>query len=325
MRKHSRRKKRSLLANIFIILISICIIIISVFVIKSIISQVTKIKLRADVNFGETTATSIAITSKKEPILIEDSNGIKYKKEDDTYLIDDWVEIDNSLYKFNQEGYAINGEIKDQGQVLIFDKGKLTKIIKDNTYKESSVEYFSEAYSDEYKVYLSKEEMVDTYYPIKYKRISSTNELNDTTTEYYLGGEDNKQYSSEYLVQIESNYIYFLCMGEDKSFCGKVNKMRMNATLKETFGTNVEGYIAINGRVWYYENGAIHRGVNGEKEEVLPYQKLEDMKETLETTNLYVPGIDEKNVQEISPVLPTVDTPIQKAFEPQIIEGPPRR
>lgn len=275
-------------------------------VIKKVILQVTDVKIDTNVQFGSTEETPFATNANKGEVFIEDASGVKYKKNDGTFAKDEWIDISDDLYRFDKGGLGYSGSISENGQIFTFEKGKLISVKFDNDYKDKEdAAYFSAVSSQEYIVFLAKDEEVGGYYPIKYKHLETEKAQNDIDTVYYLGTETKKQYSSPYKLQIDSNYIYYMCVGRDTDFCGKVNRMRMNATLKETFGKNVEGYIAVCNAIWYYEGGKLIKATKGDKEGVAVNKKIEELIKPIdETTAIYVPGVDTKE-------------------EFNIIEGPP--
>lgn len=88
-------------------------------------------------NFLEAESVIVA-DDDMEPGLKKFSDGVKYLKEDNTYLKDSWKEVDGKLYYFEADEYAATGNKVIDDQVFSFwDDGVLLKIGRTSTGKIS--------------------------------------------------------------------------------------------------------------------------------------------------------------------------------------------
>lgn len=247
-----RQESSSDVSSIVRILVSFVVIVISIVVIAIVVRRVMDIKIFDKINLKPETHDSLNITTDENTgnsFFVNDEKGLKFRKEDKSFAREEWIEKNGELFYFDTAGYGLNGDLKLDGQVYTFENGKLKNIKRDTTYvRRAKDEYFSSIESAQYLVWLSDEEKVGSFYPIKYKMYSDD-------TEDYLGTEADMQYASPNMIKIYMSNIYYLCVGKGTNYAGRLYRMRPNAIHKETIGVGVTGFIVLSDDVVYYCDG----------------------------------------------------------------------
>ncbi len=247
-----RQKSSSDVSSIVRILVSFVVIVISIIAIVIVVRRVQDIKIFDKINLKPETHDSLNITTDDNlgnSFFVNDEKGIKFRKEDKSFAREEWIEKNGELFYFDTAGYGLNGDLKLEGQVYSFENGKLKNIKRDTTYvRRAKDEYFSSIESAQYLVWLSDDEKVGSFYPIKYKMFSDD-------TEDYLGTEADMQYASPNMIKIYMSNIYYLAVGKGTNYAGRLYRMRPNAIHKETIGIGVTGFIVLSDDVVYYCDG----------------------------------------------------------------------
>ena len=247
-----RQEPSSDVSSIVRILVSFVVIVISIIVIAIVVRRVMDIKIFDKINLKPETHDSLNITTDENTgnsFFVKDEKGLKFRKEDKSFAREEWIEKNGELFYFDTAGYGLNDDLKLDGQVYTFEDGKLKNIKRDTTYvRRAKDEYFSSIESAQYLVWLSDEEKVGSFYPIKYKMYSDD-------TEDYLGTEADMQYASPNMIKISMSNIYYLCVGKGTNYAGRLYRMRPNAIHKETIGVGVTGFIVLSDDVVYYCDG----------------------------------------------------------------------
>ena len=250
-RKRKRPSDGILIARIFI---SFFMIVLSIFVIYKVVIKVSEIKILEKINFKPAVHDSINITTDTNSgtsFFITDEKGLKFRKEDKTFAREEWIEKNGELFYFDTGGYGLNGDLKKEGQIYTFENGKLKNIKRDTSYVfRANDNLYSSVQSAEYLVWLedSESEKDKSFYPIKYTLINE-----DETG--YLGTEADKQYASPNMLKINMSNIYYLAVGKNTSYAGRLYRMRPNAIHKETVGVGVTGFIVLSDDIVYYCDG----------------------------------------------------------------------
>ena len=198
-----------------------------------------------------------------DSIFITDEKGLRFRKEDKSFAREEWIEKNAELFYFDTNSYGLDGDMRLDGQIYTFEKGKLKKIERDRTYSAAvNKELFNSIDSPQYLVYLDNQENENGAFPIKYHRYSDD-------IEDYLGTKDDKQYCTTNMLKINISNIYFLALSGKTSYKNKLYRMRPNAETKETVGNNVLGYIVLSDDVvYYYDGNVILKAKTWEKENV---------------------------------------------------------
>lgn len=247
-----RQEPSSDVSSIVRILVSFVVIVISIIAISIVVRRVLDIKIFDKINLKPETHDSLNITTDENTgnsFFVNDEKGLKFRKEDKSFAREEWIEKNGELFYFDTAGYGLNGDLKLEGQVYTFENGKLKNIKRDTTYvRRAKDEYFSSIESAQYLVWLSDEEKVGSFYPIKYKMYSDD-------TEDYLGTEADMQYASPNMLKIYMSNVYYLAVGKGTNYAGRLYRMRPNAIHKETIGVGVTGFIVLSDDVVYYCDG----------------------------------------------------------------------
>lgn len=211
-------------------------------------------------------APSIQITvdsPNSDSIFISDDKGLRFRKEDKSFAREEWIEKNAELFYFDTNSYGLDGDMRLDGQIYTFEKGKLKKIERDRTYSAAvNKDLFNSIDSPQYLVYLDNQENENGAFPIKYHRYSDD-------IEDFLGTKDDKQYCTTNMLKINISNIYYLALTGQSKYRNKLYRMRPNAESKETVGNNVLGYIVLSDDVvYYYDGNVILKAKTWEKENV---------------------------------------------------------
>ena len=233
---------------------SMILIIVNFFILRYIFMTMFNYPYFDNIQVKNSPSISISVeTATSESMFITDNKGLRFKKEDKSFAREEWIEKNGELFYFDTSSYGLNGDMKLNGQVYTFEKGKLKKIRRDTSYQVAvNKELYNSLESTQYLVYLDNTENVSGSFPIKYIRY-------DDKLEDFLGTESDKQYSSPNLLNIYGNEVYYLSISGNSEYKGILCRMRPNAMTKETIGSNVEGYIVLSDDVIYYYDGNIIR------------------------------------------------------------------
>ena len=297
---------------------SFFLIVLSILVIYVVAIRVLDIKILEKINLKPEEHDSINITTDTNSgtsLFITDDKGLKFRKEDKTFAREEWIEKNGELFYFDTGGYGLNGELKKEGQVYTFENGKLKNIKRDTSYVyRADDDLYSSVKSAQYLVWLVDNEKEKNYYPIKYSLING-----DETD--YLGTEADKQYSSANMVKIYMSNIYYLAVGKNTEYAGRLYRMRPGAIHKEVIGVGVTGYIVLSDDVVYYCDGdRVIKAKNWRGVEL----KLPDDEELTEdgeiitkvSTSSVIPIIDENGDEIDVSSLPVPDAETTKSNLP---------
>lgn len=234
------------------ILVSFVIILISIVAIAVVVKKTMSIQLFEKIHVKADNHNSLSITTDTNmgtSFFVTDDKGIKFRKEDNAFAREEWIEKNGELFYFDTAGYGITDELKLDGQVYIFENGKLINIKRDTSYVfRADDELYSSIKSAEYLVWLDSANKYKGFYPIRYKQYSDD-------TEDFLGTENDKQYASPNMMKIYMGNIYYLSVGKNTDFAGRLYRMRPGAVHKETVGVGVTGFVVLSDDVVYYSDG----------------------------------------------------------------------
>ena len=267
------QNENRIIFSIIRIIVSILVVILCVFVLFKIYDFVYHYPFLENIKV-KNNAPSISITvdsPNSDSMFITDDKGLRFRKEDKSFAREEWIEKNAELFYFDTNSYGYEGDMKLDGQIYSFEKGKLKKIQKDKTYSAAvNPELFNSIDSPQYLVYLVNDENENGAFPIKYHRYGDD-------VEDYLGTQDDKQYCSTNMLKINFSNIYFLALTGKNKYRNKLYRMRPNAQNKETVGTNVEGYIVLSDDVvYYYDGNVIMKAKNWDTESV-KYKNEDDL------------------------------------------------
>ena len=251
------------------IVVALFMISISIFACLFVINKVNEISLTDGVVVEITeTAYDSNVAGTRNGMFVTNGANTKYLKESGKYAKDEWIDSDGKAYYIGKDEIVYDGEYKENGQIYTLDKGALVNIRQDKYYvpqvilkdKPSNVRTTSyDAFLDE------RDNTYDNYYPIMIQRRTGSDE------KLYLGGDEDKQYSSKYMLTGQGNYLYYLALGRSEKFAGKLYRVHLGQTKRESFGTKVDGYKVIGNAVYYCEAGTMLRAENGTSEYIGQY------------------------------------------------------
>lgn len=251
--------------SIIRITVSILVMVICSFLLFNIFNFIIHYPFLVNIKIKNNTP-SIQITvdsPNSDSIFITDDKGLRFRKEDKSFAREEWIEKNAELFYFDTTSYGYNGDMRLDGQIYTFEKGKLKKIQRDRSYSAAvNKSLFNSIDSPQYLVYLDNSENELGAFPIKYHRYSDD-------IEDYLGTSEDKQYCSTNMLKINMSNIYYLALTGKNEYKNKLYRMRPNAETKETIGSSVEGYIVLSDDVvYYYDGNVILKAKQWEKENV---------------------------------------------------------
>lgn len=252
MSRYTKREK-VFINSIIRIVLSVIMITVSILIFYNIVVTIINYPYLSNINIKkENPSVSFTIDNNMEDsFFITDDRGIRYRKEDMSFAMDEWIDKNGELFYFDNTSFGKEGQLRYGGQIYHFERGKLVKIERDRNYDDFvNEDLLGSKDSPQYLAYLSEDDKdPNGNYAIKYKRYSDN-------IEDYLGTVNDKQYCALGLLNINVNNIYFLSLGRGEKN-GQLSRMRPNAQKKEIIGNNVEGYIALSDEIVYYYNGNI--------------------------------------------------------------------
>ncbi len=251
------------------IAMALLMILISISVCIFVIKKINSISLTDGVvvRLSEST-TNVDVAGTRNGMFVTNDEGTRYLKDNGKYAKSEWIDLDGKAYYIGDNELAYDGDYKENGQIYTLEKGLLVAIKQDKfyvplvTYKDK----YSNVKTMSYDAFLDdKDTTYDNYYPIMLQRRTGSDE------KIYLGGEDDKQYSSRYMLTGDENYLYYLALGKKEKFAGKLYRVHLGQTKRESFGSNVLGYKVIDGAVYYCQGNSILRATSGDADYIGQY------------------------------------------------------
>jgi len=155
----------------------------------------------------------------------ETAQGRRYRKPDGSFIEEDWLEDNGSLYYFDNSGFSVTGDSEIDGQEFTFsEKGAVTGI--------------SRSYDAETK---------DTILSAQMKTFGKDAEVSSVVRDS---------------VKQDGDWIYYLqnknsTAGGNGAKYPTLMRFRKNAGQEEIISENVSGYVLQNESVWYAKDGGI--------------------------------------------------------------------
>ena len=270
-RRRRKQKKSSFTGDIFRFIMAIIMIVIAVFVVAFVAGKVRGILgSMKETPEGPTRESQSELEISNEPTEAgegfyqdEEGNTRWHISEEEGDAEDLWIPEGEALYYFNDKGIMQTGVKGMEGMIYTFSQsGKLEKISynPDYTPDPSTVlkDYPSLAKSKKLWAFLG-EGTLGEFRALMYKK----------TTEamaHQLGGDKNPQYTSPYSMQIDGDYIYFLPLSdkeelssEEEELNGTLFRMKPGDEVRQIVAEDVEGYKVLDGSIWYYSKGSLHK------------------------------------------------------------------
>lgn len=215
------------------------------------------------------TAQSIEIEEEEKLGWNETENGWKYKLSDDSYAANQWLEVDGFLYHFNEDGIMAQGQWEADGQIYTCHdvKGYLKNIQTDLDYVPDDMgeNLDSLVRTNAFWCYLDDED-TGIFKTILYRKAVE----NKTKP---LGDENAPEKTTRYSMRADGDYVYYLPLVKEsdrsklteaeKSLCGRLVRMIPGQNVKEIIAEDVDGYLILDGTVYYAQGGKIHSSQSG--------------------------------------------------------------
>ena len=273
-----RRKKESgiktALLVIFAILFMIMAISVVVVVFGKIHSDYEKLDMTRESEQQTLEVPAIETTENNQLGWEETDEGWKYKIDEKTYAMDQWLEIKGFLYHFNENGIMATGQWKDEGQIFTCHdvKGYLKNIEPDPNYvpEDTGENLDSFVRTNAFWCYLDSED-TGLFKTILYKK-TIDNKVKP------LGNEKNPEKATKNSLRAYGDYVYYLpkvaesrkssLSDEEKELCDVLVRMMPGQNTKEIIAENVDGYLVLDGTIYYAQEGKIHTAASGTEVEL---------------------------------------------------------
>ncbi len=270
--RRGKKKKETYLWNTIMVICAICTILLAVLVVVTVFNKIKKDSSQWEIG-EESTSSELVIETEAVYGWVETEEGTKFREEDGSFAQNTWKEWNQGLYYLNEEGIMEkSNSIALDGQIFTFsDTGILKDIQIDSSYTAMSPEEQetgkeSIVRSSEFYAYLDTNSSYEgEFYPIVYKKSASE-------TEEYLGGERVPEVSSENSLLISDGWIYYLPQvsgssavlpSMEQGVCNKLFRMRPGESSKELIASEVTGYLAVDGGIYYASGGGIYKAETG--------------------------------------------------------------
>lgn len=266
-----RKKKESRVKMVFLILLAVLVMGAAVYVVGSVVGKISSDYSHLEVSTAET-ATDINIDTDQEPKAgwNESDEGWKYYLDKKNFVTDKWMEIGGFLYHFGKDGMMATGEWKDGGQIFTLHdtKGYLKNIETDLDYvpEKTGENLDSLVRTNAFWCYLEDGESTDLFKTIMYRRTVENKVMP-------LGGEDSPERTTKNSMRAYGDYVYYLpkvkesqrsrLTDTEKGLCDKLFRMMPGRDTKELIADQVDGYLVLDGTIYYSQGGSIHSAVSG--------------------------------------------------------------
>lgn len=191
------------------------------------------------------------------------SAGVKFKKEDGTYVKSRWIRVEDKIYYMNNKGYRVRGWVKYRGNMYYLNKNgdmrtgwlKKTYYLKKNGVRAAGIR----------KIEGCK------YYFDKKSGKMKTGWINSGKYRYYFSKETGQMMTSSW-VKTGKKYYYVGENGRMKKSCWLTvgtKKYYLDAN-----GARVTGTYFINGKGYYFKKNGVYDPTVEVKQEVDPNKPM---------------------------------------------------
>ena len=262
-----RRKSDSSGKTILLVLLAAFFLIAAIYVVVQVIGTIHKdyslIEQKED--SSTETAQTIEIEHEEETQgWNETERGWTYKLDDETWATDQWLEIEGFLYHFNEDGIMNQGKWQKEGQIYTCHdaKGYLKNIETDLDYipDDMGENLDSLARTNAFWCFLDDED-TGIFKTILYRR-TVENKVKP------LGDENAPERTTKYSLRADGDYVYYLPLVKEsekgklteseKALCGRLVRMIPGQAVKEIIAEDVDGYLVVDGTIYYAQGGKIH-------------------------------------------------------------------
>ena len=267
-----RRKSDSSGKTILLVLLAAFFLIAAIYVVVQVIGTIHKdyslIEQKEDSSIE--TAQTIEIEHEEETQgWNETERGWTYKLDDETWATDQWLEIEGFLYHFNEDGIMNQGKWQKEGQIYTCHdvKGYLKNIETDLDYvpDDKGENLDSLARTNAFWCFLDDED-TGIFKTILYRK-TVENKVKP------LGDENAPERTTKYSLRADGDYVYYLPLVKEsekgklteseKALCGRLVRMIPGQAVKEIIAEDVDGYLVVDGTIYYAQGGKIHSATSG--------------------------------------------------------------
>lgn len=224
---------------------------------------------QAQESWTETVQTIKIEKEEEKPGWNETGEGWRYKLDDESYAADQWLEIDGFLYHFDVDGIMNQGEWQEEGQIYTChkEKGYLKNIQTDLDYVPDDMgeNLDSLARTNAFWCFLDDED-TGIFKTILYRK-TVENKVKP------LGDETAPERTTRYSLRADGDYVYYLPLVKEseesrlteveKKLCGRLVRMIPGQAVKEIIAEDVDGYVIVDGTIYYAQEGKIHSARSG--------------------------------------------------------------
>lgn len=267
-----RRKSDSNGKTILLVVLAAFFLITAIYVVVQVIGTIHKdYSLIEQIEESQTeTAQTIEIEKEEDKLgWNETGEGWRYKLDDETYAADQWMEIEGFLYHFNKDGIMHQGEWQEEGQIYTCHdvKGYLKNIQTDLDYipDDMGENLDSLARTNAFWCFLDDED-TGIFKTILYRK-TVENKVKP------LGDENAPERTTKYSLRADGDYVYYLPLVKEsekgklteseKALCGRLVRMIPGQAVKEIIAEDVDGYLVVDGTIYYAQGGKIHSATSG--------------------------------------------------------------
>lgn len=267
-----RRKSDSNGKMALLMMLAAFFLIAAIYVIVRVISTIHKdysMIEQAQESWTETVQTIEIEKEEEKPGWNETGEGWRYKLDDESYAADQWLEIDGFLYHFDVDGIMNQGEWQEEGQIYTChkEKGYLKNIQTDLDYVPDDMgeNLDSLARTNAFWCFLDDED-TGIFKTILYRK-TVENKVKP------LGDETAPERTTRYSLRADGDYVYYLPLVKEseesrlteaeKKLCGRLVRMIPGQAVKEIIAEDVDGYLIVDGTIYYAQEGKIHSARSG--------------------------------------------------------------
>ncbi len=224
-----RKKKDSPIKTVILIIMAAIIMTAAVYVVMSVIGKIRTDYEKLDFGTEEKETPSITIDISEEPKAgwNETDNGWMYYLDEETYVADQWKDIDGFLYYFDSDGIMATGELKQEGQI--------------------------------YTCHDTKGYLKDIHIDLDYVPESTGENLDSLVTRNSMRAYGDYVY---FLPKVKESQKQGLSEAE-RGLCDKLFRMRPGSDTKELIAENVDGYMVLEETIYYAQAGKIYHTTSG--------------------------------------------------------------
>ena len=264
-----QRKNDSTAKTLISSLVAIAVMVCAVFVLLGVYRRIKSDYQSIDFSKPSESPTQQTLAIENEKIVgwYETEEGFFYYTAKDEYLKDTWKEIDGFLYHFGEDGVMTEGDWSENGQKFTLSKkGYVKNIQTDPSWEPESASEMLDSLvkADTYFVYLGEADGV--FKPILYRKAADTKVI-------ALGGEENPEETTRNSLRADGDYVYYLpkvkstqtafLTEKEREVCDKLFRFRPGEDQVELIAEDVDGYLIVEGVIYYAQGGSLHRAVSG--------------------------------------------------------------